>query len=603
MKYLIAAFVTLLIASSSAFSDGPQTNHTRIKRQFSLGSIPIVLTNNGLTTLVDLVVKAGLAEALSGPGPFTVFAPINNAFTTVDPSILNAILSDITALRKVIAYHVVESTLPAALFKNELTPLSASGENLRVNVYDSGDAKTVTINGALKIRTLEATNGVIHVINKVLIPEPKSNIIEVLEKKGNFTTLLTALAVAGLTTTIQNAGPFTLFAPTDDAFRSLPAGTLDSLITNREELKKVLLSHVASGTLYKRGLSSGLVPVIAGGNVKAAVGFNGAMFGNAQMIETDLFASNGVIHVINSVILHSVGQTPKVVFNQPSKAVDNQPTKPPVNQQKTRVARTIASILNENGLTTLADLLVKAGLVNVLSQQGPFTLFAPTNDAFNAVDSVTLNALLQDVNLLKRVLTYHVVPSAIPPVSIKNELVTNSLAGESLRINEYNNRKVVTINGALRLKALEAENGIVYVIDKVLIPDNNKSIIVKVLETKGKFTTLMTALVVSGLKNHLDSAGPFTLFAPSDDAFKALPAGVLNSLFTNPSELKKVLLSHVIPTTVYSRGLSSGHLNLARGGKVAVTVSQSGVKISNANIIEADLAAANGVIHVINNLI
>lgn len=602
MKYLIAAFVTLLIASSSAFSDGPQTNHTRIKRQFSLGSIPIVLTNNGLTTLVDLVVKAGLAEALSGPGPFTVFAPINNAFTTVDPSILNAILSDITALRKVIAYHVVESTLPAALFKNELTPLSASGENLRVNVYDSGDAKTVTINGALKIRTLEATNGVIHVINKVLIPEPESNIIEVLEKKGNFTTLLTALAVAGLTTTIQNAGPFTLFAPTDDAFRSLPAGTLDSLITNREELKKVLLSHVASGTLYKRGLSSGLVPVIAGGNVKAAVGFNGATFGNAQMIETDLFASNGVIHVVNSVILHSVGQTPKVVFNQPSKAVDNQPTKPPVNQQKTRVARTIASILNENGLTTLADLLVKAGLVNVLSQQGPFTLFAPTNDAFNAVDSVTLNALLQDVNLLKRVLTYHVVPSAIPPVSIKNELVTNSLAGESLRINEYNNRKVVTINGALRLKALEAENGIVYVIDEVLIPDNNKSI-VKVLETKGKFTTLMTALVVSGLKNHLDSAGPFTLFAPSDDAFKALPAGVLNSLFTNPSELKKVLLSHVIPTTVYSRGLSSGHLNLARGGKVAVTVSQSGVRISNANIIEADLAAANGVIHVINNLI
>lgn len=602
MKYLIAAFVTLLIASSSAFSDGPQTNHTRIKRQFSLGSIPIVLTNNGLTTLVDLVVKAGLAEALSGPGPFTVFAPINNAFSTVDPSILNAILSDITALRKVIAYHVVESTLPAALFKNELTPLSASGENLRVNVYDSGDAKTVTINGALKIRTLEATNGVIHVINKVLIPEPESNIIEVLEKKGNFTTLLTALAVAGLTTTIQNAGPFTLFAPTDDAFRSLPAGTLDSLITNREELKKVLLSHVASGTLYKRGLSSGLVPVIAGGNVKAAVGFNGAMFGNAQMIETDLFASNGVIHVINSVILHSVGQTPKVVFNQPSKAVDNQPTKPPVNQQKTRVARTIASILNENGLTTLADLLVKAGLVNVLSQQGPFTLFAPTNDAFNAVDSVTLNALLQDVNLLKRVLTYHVVPSAIPPVSIKNELVTNSLAGESLRINEYNNRKVVTINGALRLKALEAENGIVYVIDKVLIPDNNKSI-VKVLETKGKFTTLMTALVVSGLKNHLDSAGPFTLFAPSDDAFKALPAGVLNSLFTNPSELQKVLLSHVIPTTVYSRGLSSGHLNLARGGKVAVTVSQSGVKISNASIIKADLAAANGVIHVINNLI
>ncbi|KAI9555167.1 hypothetical protein GHT06_017682 [Daphnia sinensis] len=626
MKYLVVAFVTLLIASSSAFSDGHQTNHTRIKRQFSLGSIPTVLTNNGLTTLVDLVVKAGLAEGLSGPGPFTVFAPINNAFTAVDPSTLNAIKSDVTVLRQVIAYHVVESILPAALFKNELTPLSASGESLRVNVYDSGDAKTVTINGGLKIRTLEATNGIIHVINKVLIPEPQSNIIEVLERKGKFTTLLTALAVAGLTTTIQNAGPFTLFAPTDDAFRSLPAGTLDSLITNREELKKVLLSHVASGTLYKRGLSSGLVPVIAGGNVKAAVGFDGATFGNAQMIETDLFASNGVIHVINSVIIQSAGQPPKAVFSQPSKpldiqpskaldiqpskvadiqpgkAVDIQPGKPPVNQQKTRTAGNIPSVLTENGLTTLVDLVVKADLANALSGAGPFTVFAPTNDAFNSVDPATLNALLQDVDLLKRVLTYHVVGSALPPATIQNELVTKSLAGESLRVNIYNNGKVVTINGALRLKALEASNGIIYVIDKVLIPDNDKSI-VKVLASKEKFTTLITAFNVAGLKTHLDTAGPFTLFAPTDDAFAALPEGALNTLIANPRELKKVLLSHVIPSTFFSRGISSGQLNLARGGIAGVTVNESGVKIADADVIEADIVASNGVIHVINRVL
>jgi transforming growth factor-beta-induced protein len=156
---------------------------------------------------------------------------------------------------------------------------------------------------------------------------------------------------------------------------------------------------------------------------------------------------------------------------------------------------------------------------------------------------------------------------------------------------------VVTINGALGLKVLEASNGIIYVIDKLLVPDNDKSI-VKVLESKGKFTTLITALVVAGLKNHLDTgtsnifpykisclwflmdyfanvAGPFTLFAPTDDAFKALPAGVLDSLLNKPKELQKVLLSHVVPATLYSRGLSSGQLHLARGGDVAVTVNES----------------------------
>ena len=158
-------------------------------------------------------------------------------------------------------------------------------------------------------------------------------------------------------------------------------------------------------------------------------------------------------------------------------------------------------------------------------------------------------------------------------------------------------RKVVTINGALGLKVLEASNGIIYVIDKVLVPDNDKSI-VKVLESKGKFTTLISALVVAGLKNHLDTgtsnifpckisclwflmdyfanvAGPFTLFAPTDDAFKALPAGVLDSLLNKPKELQKVLLSHVVPATLYGRGLSSGQLHLARGGDVAVTVKES----------------------------
>lgn len=161
-------------------------------------------------------------------GPITIFAPTNNAFTGVDPSTLNSILKDVNLLQKVLTYHVVASFLPSSAFNNELTLRSVAGENLRINVYKAVEPEvsnyfsgylnksksnirfsiivyqTVTVNGALKIKTLEAGNGIIHVINRVLIPEPESNIIQVLERKGNFSTLLTALTVTGLTPTIQN---------------------------------------------------------------------------------------------------------------------------------------------------------------------------------------------------------------------------------------------------------------------------------------------------------------------------------------------------------------------------------------------------------------
>ncbi len=117
------------------------------------------MTNNGLTTLVDSLVKAGLAEALSGPGkclsfnsitysirklnivefigPFTIFAPTNNAFNGVDPTTLNSILNDVNLHQKVLAYHIVTSFIPSSAFNNEVIVRSASGENLRINVYKS----------------------------------------------------------------------------------------------------------------------------------------------------------------------------------------------------------------------------------------------------------------------------------------------------------------------------------------------------------------------------------------------------------------------------------------------------------------------------------
>ena len=131
-------------------------------------------------------------------------------------------------------------------------------------------------------------------------------------------------------------------------------------------------------------------------------------------------------------------------------------------------------------------------------------MFAPTNAAFDAVNPAILKSLQMDSDLLKRVLTYHVVPSALSPSSIKNEQLAKTLAGDSIRLNVYGKDKV-TVNGALKLKALEAANGQVVVIDKVLVPGDDKSSIVQVLEKKGGFTTLLSALNAADLTKHFET--------------------------------------------------------------------------------------------------
>jgi len=150
---------------------------------------------------VDLVIKAGLAETLSGPGPFTVFAPTNAAFDAIDPATLKSLLMDVSLLKRVLLDHVVDSAVPASAVKNDLTTKSISCRQLRLNVYGS----KVTVNGALRLKTLEASNGVIHVIDKVIIPGDNNvDIPKLLEKKGGFTTLLFALKTTGLDKTLES---------------------------------------------------------------------------------------------------------------------------------------------------------------------------------------------------------------------------------------------------------------------------------------------------------------------------------------------------------------------------------------------------------------
>merc|ERR1711973_447285 len=180
------------------------------------GNIAEELTKAGATTLVDLVVKAGLAETLSGPGPFTVFAPDNNAFAKLPKSLVDALTGDIELLKKVLLYHVIPGVVKSSDITDDLTAASAEGSDLRANVYYKSKFSNgyITVNGkSVKHPDMEASNGIIHIMKDVIYPIPSGNIAEVVSGDERFSTLLAAVGAAGLADTLATGGPFTVFAP------------------------------------------------------------------------------------------------------------------------------------------------------------------------------------------------------------------------------------------------------------------------------------------------------------------------------------------------------------------------------------------------------
>ncbi|XP_042882498.1 transforming growth factor-beta-induced protein ig-h3-like [Penaeus japonicus] len=274
-------------------------------------------------------------------------------------------------------------------------------------------------------------------------------------------------------------------------------------------------------------------------------------------------------------------------------------------QKPSRQQGNIAEELSKRGFSTLVDLVTKAGLADTLSNQGPFTVFAPIDEAFKALDPNLVNYLVSNTDELKNVLLYHVVPASVPSSSLSNDQVANSVQGAALRINLRTRPSGVTVNGVDVIKAdIRASNGIIHAVDKVLLAP--QSDIVGALAGDDRFSTLVAAVTAAGLADTL-RAGPFTVFAPTNDAFAKLPAGTVDSLLNNIPALTEVLLRHVVPSTLYSRALLGNRYNTAGGDMLSVSQNFGRVTVTTrentANVIEADKTVTNGVVHAIDAVI
>jgi uncharacterized surface protein with fasciclin (FAS1) repeats len=282
-------------------------------------------------------------------------------------------------------------------------------------------------------------------------------IVEIAAEDGRFTTLVAAVQAAGLAETLSGEGPFTVFAPTDEAFAALPEGTVDNLLLpeNKQQLTDILLYHVVPGKVMAEdaiALDGQMADTALEGQqiaIKVDMG-NVYLNENSQVIITDIEASNGVIHVIDSVLLPPSGEA----------------------EAGMETMDIVDTAVADGRFTTLVAAVQAAELVDTLKSEGPFTVFAPTDDAFAALPEGTLDTLLMPENKqqLTDILLYHVVPGKVMADDVVGLTSAPTVLGKDASVTVEDGKVFLNENVEVIITDIETSNGVIHVIDTVLLP-------------------------------------------------------------------------------------------------------------------------------------
>lgn len=569
-----------------------------------------------LSSLVSALQKAdesannNLVSALSGEGPFTVFAPTNAAFsdllTQLDgfdslDDFNSEQLQDLLAV--ILTYHVISGTAATSSdLSNGQTLTTLQGATLTVSTEGGvfiGDATDTPA----QVTTADVTtsNGVVHIIDKVLLPQTILDalsdillvpITDLAIGNENLENLVAALIAADgdLPNALRGDGPFTVLAPTDEAFETfLDGASLDDVPV--EVLTQILLNHVIEGAIYSTdltGLGSGYTSTLARGAQDANMSIffdtsDGVTFnGVSSVVIPDVKALNGVVHVVDAVI-----DLPNIV--------DHAVANPNLTS--------LVAALTDGGNTTFTDLLS--------NEEEEFTVFAPVNDAFAAFTNPNSN----DLNAI---LSNHVVVGA----SAFSSGLTNSYVNTAAEFDTDENLSLyintddgVTLNGVsnVAIADIVATNGVIHAVDAVIdlptvvtfaVADPNFSTLVQALTELTPSVDFVSVLSAQG------GAGndPFTVFAPTNDAFAALAS------IPAEGDLIPILQHHVVAgANVRSGDLTDGIMaTTLEGDDITINLPGTGDNIADVTdgsgntgigIDAVDVQAINGVIHVLDGVL
>ncbi len=527
--------------------------------------VDIIVGSPVHNTLEAAVIAAGLADDLSGEGPFTVFAPTDDAFAALPAGTVEALLEDPTgALAQILLYHVVGARALSTDLSDGQMITTLNGDSVTVKIMDG---MVYIDNAMVTVADIEADNGVVHVIDAVILPA--STVLDIIVGSPVHNTLEAAIFAAELDGALAGVGPFTVFAPTDDAFAALPAGTVEALLEDPTgALAQILLYHVVGARALSTDLSDGqMITTLNGDSVTVKIMDGMVYIDNAMVIVADLIADNGVVHVIDAVILPTY---------------------------------TVWDIIMASPVHNTLEAAVKAAeLDGALAGVGPFTVFAPTDDAFAALPAGTVEALLEDpTGALAQILLYHVVGARALSTDLSDGQMITTLNGDSVTV-KIMDGMVYIDNAMVTVADIEADNGVVHVIDAVILP---ASTVLDIIVGSPVHNTLEAAIFAAELDGALAGVGPFTVFAPTDDAFAALPAGTVEVPAGRPDRC--ACPDFTLPCSrcqALSTDLSDGQMiTTLEGTDITVKITNGNVYINEAMVIVADIEADNGVVHVID---
>lgn len=420
-------------------------------------------------------------------------------------------------------------------------------------------------------------------------PDPvaeQDSIAEIALATPDLSTLVSALQSADLVSTFQGSGPFTVFAPTNAAFEKLDPTTLNTILSDPGLLTRLLQYHVVGGTVLSSQLSNGEVTTLEGSAITVDLTSGVVLNGSANVISANVEASNGVVHLIDEVLI------PEDFF-----------------------AQTITQIATSNpDFSVLASVLTRPDMSALLAAAsdptGSLTVFAPTNDAFasllTTLSSLGINSLddLPD-GLLTEIVQYHIVGSTVLSTSLTNGDVATLLPNEDITVDLSNG--VMVNNANVIIPDVQAVNGVVHAVDQVLIPSFIANAIGKVSQDivfSKEYSTLAAALRKANLLSVVSSTENLTIFAPTNQAFENSGITSLDGL--DAETLSPILLYHFLETKVTSSQLpASGIASTLQGDNIYLGYLGSGSVLINgtASVTDVDAENGTGVIHQIDRVL
>ncbi|XP_064413868.1 periostin isoform X3 [Latimeria chalumnae] len=520
----------------------------------------------GATSTQSYAERSGLKEEIEGRGSYTFFAPSNDAWEILNPDTREALISNVNLeLLNALHYHMVNKRLLTKDLKDRTTvPSMYSDQGLLINHYSNG---IVTVNCARIVRANQiATNGVVHMIDRV-ISVVGNTIQDFIELEDNLSSLRAAAIASGLLDTLGEPGHYTVFAPTNEAFEKISRDSLERIMSDKVALEALLKFHILNSVQCSEAIMGGAIYETLEGNIiEVSCKGDAVTINGIEMVkQKDIVTSNGVIHLIDEVL---IPDSAKQVLELAGKEQ-----------------------------TTFKELITQMGLTASLRRGGEYTLLAPLNGAF------TDEILRMDQRFLRLIMENHILKVKVILSELYNGQRLETLGGKKVRVFIY--RTAVCFENSCMIRgSKEGRNGAIHLFRKIIMPAEKSMI--TILRDDERFSTFLTLIEAAGLLELFEVDGDWTLFAPTNEAFKDLSEEDMDTLTGDPNALRAILLYHLNNGVLIGGGIEPHVTNILKsvqGSKLMTKVVNDSVVVNDVKAEESDLMATNGVIHVINSLL